>query len=71
MNIDLKKARKRVGATQRQVAREACLAERQYQDYEYGKKEPGVRTAIRIAEALGVPAPDEFKALFIDKSDRP
>lgn len=25
-----------------------------YQYYEAGKKEPGVRTAIRIADALGV-----------------
>ena len=37
-----------------QIAEKACIAERTYQEYEYGKRKPGVEVAIRIAEALGV-----------------
>lgn len=54
MNMQLRAAREQSGKTQAQVAREANIAERLYQDYEYGKREPGVRTAIRIADVLGV-----------------
>ena len=50
--MQLRAAREKSGKTQAQVAREANIAERLYQDYEYGKREPGVRTAIRIARAL-------------------
>lgn len=50
--MQLRAARERSGKTQAQVAREANIAERLYQDYEYDKREPGVRTAIRIARAL-------------------
>ena len=50
--MELRAAREKSGKTQAQVAREANIAERLYQDYEYGKREPGVRTAIRIARAL-------------------
>lgn len=50
--MQLRAARKRSGKTQAQVAQEAKVAERLYQDYEYGKREPGVRTAIRIARTL-------------------
>lgn len=50
--MQLRAAREQSGKTQAQVAREANIAERLYQDYEYGKREPGVRTAIRIARAL-------------------
>lgn len=52
MNMQLRAAREQSGKTQAQVAREANIAERLYQDYEYDKREPGVRTAIRIARAL-------------------
>ena len=52
MNMQLRAAREKSGKTQAQVAREANIAERLYQDYEYDKREPGVRTAIRIARAL-------------------
>ena len=51
-NVKLQAAREKSGKTQAQVAREANIAERLYQDYEYDKREPGVRTAIRIARAL-------------------
>lgn len=54
MNTKLRTARERSGKTQAQVAKEAGIPEISYQMYEYGKREPGVRTAIRIADALGV-----------------
>ncbi len=49
----LKAAREKSGKTQAQVAKEAGVTERVYQGYEYDKNEPRVRTAIRIADALG------------------
>lgn len=52
--MELRAARERSGKTQAQVAKEAKTSARLYQDYEYGKREPGVHTAIRIADALGV-----------------
>lgn len=51
--MKLQAARVASGKTQAQIAREAGVSERAYQGYEYGQKEPGVRTAIRIAKALG------------------
>lgn len=53
MNAKLKAAREASGKTQAQVAKESGIAEQMYQRYEYGKSEPKVRTAIRIAEVLG------------------
>lgn len=50
--MQLRAAREASGKTQAQVAKEAEIAERLYQDYEYGKREPGVRTAKRIAKVL-------------------
>lgn len=50
----LRAAREKSGKTQAQVAKEVKVGVRLYQDYEYGKREPGVRTAIRIADSLGV-----------------
>lgn len=50
----LQAAREKSGKTQAQVAKEAAVSETMYQRYEYGRNEPGVRTAIRIADALGV-----------------
>ena len=50
--MELRAARKQSGKTQAQVAKEARVAERLYQDYEYDKCEPGVRTANRIARAV-------------------
>lgn len=52
MNLNLRAARENSGMTQAQVATNAQIGERLYQDYEYDKREPGVRTAIRIAQAL-------------------
>lgn len=50
--MELRAAREASGKTQAQVAKEAEIAERMYQDYEYDKYEPGVRTANRIARAV-------------------
>jgi len=52
MDIDLKALRKASGKTQNQIAEEARIAERLYQDYEYGKREPRARKAVRIARAV-------------------
>ena len=52
MNLKLRAAREKAGKTQAQVAREANLRERTYQNYEYEEREPGVRAAIRIARVL-------------------
>lgn len=51
--MKLRAAREASGKTQARVAKEADVTERMYQHYEYGA-EPGVRTAIRIADALNV-----------------
>lgn len=48
----LRTACKTSGKTQAQVARESKISEAQYQNIEYGKSEPNVRTALRIAQAL-------------------
>lgn len=53
-NVRLQNAREKSGKTQAQIAKEVGVSERAYQGYEYGQKEPGVRTAIRIADALNV-----------------
>ena len=50
--MELRAAREQSGKTQAQVAKEAKVSEVAYQLYEYDKREPGVRTAIRIARAL-------------------
>ena len=52
MNIQLRAARKQSGKSQAQVAKEAKVTVRMYQDYEYDKREPGVRIANRIARAV-------------------
>ena len=49
--INLRKAR---GFLQAEVARKAQITEAGYAYYEQGKRTPSVRTAIRIAGALGV-----------------
>ena len=59
----LKAARMKSGKTQAQVAKESGITEQAYQRYEYDKREPGVRTAIRIAKVLGT----TVEALFQDR----
>lgn len=50
--MQLRAAREKSGKTQAQVAKEIGVSELSYQRYEYDKREPGVRTAIRIAHAV-------------------
>ena len=50
----LKAAREQSGKTQAQVAKEVGIREQAYQKYEYDKSTPNVRTAIRIARAVGI-----------------
>jgi XRE family transcriptional regulator len=61
VNAKLKAAREASGKTQAQVAKEVGVSEPMYQRYEYGQNEPGVKTAIRIADALGV---ENLRELF-------
>lgn len=49
---NLKKRREELSLTQKQVADAAEVGIRLYQYYEADRKEPSVRTAKRIAEAL-------------------
>ena len=62
-NLRLKAAREKSGKTQAQIAREAGVSEQMYQRYEYDQNEPGVRTAIRIADALNV---TDLRELFAE-----
>ena len=62
-NLKLQTAREKSGKTQAQIAKKAGVSERAYQGYEYGQKEPGVRTAIRIADALNV---TDLRELFAE-----
>lgn len=48
----LRAAREASGKTQAQVAKEIGVSELSYQRYEHGKREPGARKAIRIAQVL-------------------
>ena len=54
VNVKLQLARKKAGKTQERVAKEAGIIVAQYQNVEYDKSTPNVRTAIRIADSLGV-----------------
>ena len=54
--MKLKAAREQSGKTQAQVAKEVGIKEQSYQKYEYDKSTPNVRTAIRIARAVGLAA---------------
>ena len=64
VNTKLRAAREASGKTQAKVAKESKISEAQYQNIEYGTSEPGVRTAIRIADALGVKSLRRFKEIF-------
>ena len=56
MKLDtrLKEIREASGKTQAEIAKETGVTVRAYQRYEHGEQRPNVRTAIRIADALGV-----------------
>lgn len=51
-NVILQAAREASGKTQAQVAREIGITENAYQKYEYGKREPRARIAVRVARAV-------------------
>ena len=67
-NVKLQAAREKSGKTQAQVAKEADVSEQMYQRYEYGQNEPGVRTAIRIADALNI---IDIRELFAEAPEGP
>jgi len=67
--MELRAARERSGKTQAQVAKEIGVSELSYQRYEYDKREPGVRTAIRIAKALNSTVETLFGEAALDKPD--
>lgn len=50
--MKLRAAREASGKTQAQVAKETGISELSYQRYEYDMREPGARTANRIARAV-------------------
>ena len=54
MDTRLKEIREAPGKTQAEIAKETGVTVRAYQKYEHGEQRPNVRTAIRIADALGV-----------------
>lgn len=64
MNKQLKAARIKSGKTQAQVAKEAGISEVSYQRIEYGQQIPRLRTAIRIAEALGIDTMEQFRGVW-------
>ena len=69
--MELRAAREQSGKTQAQVAKEAQVSEVAYQLYEYDKREPGARTAIRIAKALGSTVEALFGAATPDIEKEP
>ena len=54
METRLKEIREASGKTQAEIAKETDVTVRAYQRYEHGEQRANVRTAIRIADALGV-----------------
>lgn len=54
MNTELKTARESKKMTQAEVAAVCNITTNAYQRYELGTRTPSVRTAIRIADALGI-----------------
>ena len=68
--MTLRAAREQSGKTQAQVAKEANISEVSYQLYEYGKREPGVRTAIRIARSLDSTVEELFGAATPDLTNQ-
>ena len=69
--MELRAAREQSGKTQAQVAKEIGVSELSYQRYEYDKREPGVRTAIRISRALNSTVEDLFGAATPDIEKEP
>ena len=63
MNIELKKAREKVGLTQVEVAKKAKVSTLSYQRYEAGKRIPNAYIAQRIAKAVNSKVEELFKEI--------
>ena len=63
MNIELKKAREKVGLTQVEVAKKAKVSTLSYQRYETGKRIPNAYIAQRIAKAVNSKVEELFKEI--------
>jgi transcriptional regulator with XRE-family HTH domain len=67
----LKRLREQAGLTQAALALQAGLSIGIVRDYEQGRKEPALRSAFKLAEALGVSC-ESFKECFdADTEDKP
>ena len=64
----LQAAREASGKTQAQVAKEIGITENAYQKYEYGKREPRARMAVRVARAVNSTVEELFGAATPDKT---
>lgn len=54
MTTKLQQARQKAGISQEKIAKTVGLTKLGYQNYEYGRREPRIGTAILIADALGI-----------------
>ena len=63
-NQVLKEKRIRANTTQAEIAKKAGITDTGYLNYELGKREPKVNTAIKIAKALGINDFQEFCSLW-------
>ena len=57
---NLIKARKNKSLTQKHLAQQLNISERHYQNLEYGKFNPSIKTALRLSEILGVTVNELF-----------
>lgn len=71
MKTNLRIAREKANTKQAGLACAIGKPVRTYQRYEAGTREPGVRTAIRIADALNVTTLKEFRELFAPAPEAP
>ena len=69
--MKLKAAREASGKTQAQVAKEIGITENAYQKYEYGKREPRARMAVRVARAVNSTVEELFGAATPDNTEEP
>ena len=59
----LKEKRKSVGLTQLEIAQKVGITDAGYMNYEHGRREPKIGTAIKISDALGIPISELFANL--------
>ena len=69
--MTLQAAREASGKTQAQVAKEIGITENAYQKYEYGKREPRAKMAIRVAKAVNSTVEELFGAATPDNTKEP